>query len=182
MGTFDMLYMSLIVAMSVKQTFVAQCFSSAQAFWGDMINLHDVLSLKEQSTAAAFSALLLEQFSKRSIDHGMSSQSLAPVEKVTIVGASCTLDFVMSLNFRAIVFPQERLLIAELPSLSFRDMPVFVGDPEHPFVWVSASSPALELLKPNVPTVVEGLGCDHTPIVVRPAVNHLIHFFDELSL
>jgi len=37
MGTIDTLCVSLIVAMSMKRTFVPHCFSSTLAFWGDMV-------------------------------------------------------------------------------------------------------------------------------------------------
>jgi hypothetical protein len=91
MGTVDTLRVSLIVAMSVKRTFVAQCFSSALAFWCDMVDFNDVSILKEPFAPAAFSALFLEQFSERSIDHGMPSQSLTPVTYLPIIGTCRTL-------------------------------------------------------------------------------------------
>lgn len=61
-------------------------------------------------------------------------------------------------------------------------MPVCVRDPKHAFMRMAASGPALELLKQDEATVMEGLCCYHTAIVVGPAMNHLIQFFDELSL
>src|SRR5579859_4667381 len=105
MGTIDALRVSLIVAMSMKRTFVAHCFSSALAFWGDMVNFDDVSILKEPFTPLAFSALSLEQLSERSIDHGMFSQSLTPVKNIPIIGTFRPFDFDMSLNLGAIMFP-----------------------------------------------------------------------------
>ncbi len=61
-------------------------------------------------------------------------------------------------------------------------MPIVVRDPEHAFVRMAASGPALELLKQDEATVMEGFCCYHTAIVVGPAMYHLIQFFDELSL
>src|SRR5215467_15242728 len=47
---------------------------------------------------------------------------------------------------------------------------------------MSPLPPALKLLKQQVSAVMEGFFGDHTPIVVRPSMNHLVQFFDELSL
>ncbi len=105
MGTIDTLCVSLIVAMSVQRTFVAQCISSTLAFWCDMVDFKDVSILKEPFTPAAFSALFLEQFSERSIHHGMPSPSLTPVAYLSVIGTCCPLDFDMSLKLRAIMFP-----------------------------------------------------------------------------
>jgi hypothetical protein len=41
---------------------------------------------------------------------------------------------------------------------------------------------ALKLLKQDISTVMEGFFGDHTSIVIRPSVNHLIQLFNELSL
>jgi hypothetical protein len=69
MGTIDTLCVSLIVAMSVKHTFVAQVFFSTLAFRRDVINLNDVSILKEEFTPSAFFALPLKEFSEHSIEH-----------------------------------------------------------------------------------------------------------------
>ena len=61
MGTVDTPCMSLIMAMSMQCTFVAQFLSSTLAAWGDVINLNDVSVLKEQLTPSTFSSLLLEE-------------------------------------------------------------------------------------------------------------------------
>ncbi len=47
---------------------------------------------------------------------------------------------------------------------------------------MSPFPPLLKLLKQDIPTVMEAFFGDHTSIVVRPSMNHLIQFFDELSL
>ena len=56
--------MPLVVTMSVKSELVAEFFTAALAFWGDMIDFDLVLLPKEKFTPAAFSLLFLEQFSK----------------------------------------------------------------------------------------------------------------------
>lgn len=182
MGTIDTLGVSLIVAMAMQRTFVVQRFSAALTFWGDMVNFNDVSILKKQLTPAAFAALSLQQLAERSIDHGMSSQSLTPIEDLSIIRTCRSLDFAMSLNLGAIMFPQDRFLIAKNPSLPFCHMPVGIRDPEHAFVRMAASGPALELLKQDESAVMERFRRHHTAIVVRSAMDHLIQFFDELSL
>src|SRR5437588_12980961 len=106
MGTIDTLCVSLIVAMSVKDTFVAQVFFSALAFRRDVINLKDVSILKEQFAPTALSALLLKELSECSIDHRVSSQSLTPIQEVSIIGTCRSFHFDMALNLGAIMLPQ----------------------------------------------------------------------------
>ena len=88
----------------------------------------------------------------------------------------------MSLNLGAIMFPQDGSLIAEDPSFPVCYMPVFVRDPKHTFVRVTASGPTLKLLKQDEATVMEGFRGYHAAIVVCPAMDHLVQFFDKLSL
>ena len=47
---------------------------------------------------------------------------------------------------------------------------------------MSALCPSLKLLKQNVSAGMEDFFSDHTAIVVRPSVYHLIQLFNELSL
>ena len=47
---------------------------------------------------------------------------------------------------------------------------------------MSTFGPSLKLLKQDVSTVMEGFFSDHTAIVIRPSMDHLIELFDELSL
>jgi len=56
--------MPLVVTMAVKRTFVAQFFTTAFTFRGDMVNFDLIFISEEKSTPAAFSLLFLEQFSK----------------------------------------------------------------------------------------------------------------------
>jgi hypothetical protein len=49
-------------------------------------------------------------------------------------------------------------------------------------VRMSALPPSLKLLKQKVSAVMEGFFGDHTPIVIRPSMDHLVQFFNELSL
>jgi len=51
--------MPLIMTVSVKCTFVTEFFTSALAFWGDMINVYVILISEEKITPSAFSLLFL---------------------------------------------------------------------------------------------------------------------------
>ena len=126
MGTIDTLCVSLIVAMSMQRKFVTQFLASALTVWDDVINLDDVSVSKEQLTPSAFSSLLLEELSQRSIQHGMSSESLTPIQQIPIVGACCSFDFDMALDLGLIVLPEDGSLVGENPSLPLIHMPVFV--------------------------------------------------------
>jgi hypothetical protein len=59
--------MPLVVTMSVKGKLVAEFFTAALTFWGDMINFDLILLPEEKFTPSAFSLLFLEQFSKRGL-------------------------------------------------------------------------------------------------------------------
>jgi hypothetical protein len=54
----------LVVTMSGKSTFVAEFFTTAFTFRGDMVNLDLITVLEEKFTPSAFSLLLLSQFSQ----------------------------------------------------------------------------------------------------------------------
>ncbi len=86
MGTIDPSCVSLIMAMSMQCTFVPQFLSSSLAVRGDVINFDDVSVLKEQFTPATFSSLLLKELSQQSIEHGMGSESFAPIQQIPVVG------------------------------------------------------------------------------------------------
>ena len=126
MGTIDPSCVSLIMAMSMQCTFVPQFLSSSLAVRGDVINFDDVSVLKEQFTPATFSSLLLKELSQQSIEHGMGSESFAPIQQIPVVGASCSFDLDVSLDLGLVVLPQERSPVGEDPSLSLVHVPVFV--------------------------------------------------------
>lgn len=126
MGTIDMLCVSLIVAMSMQCTFIAQFFASALAARGDMINLDDVSVLKEQFTPSAFSSLLLKELFQRSMKHRVDSESLTPIQQIPIVGTGCSFDLDVSLDLGLVVLPEQRSPVGEDPSLSLVHVPVFV--------------------------------------------------------
>jgi len=170
------------MAMSMQCTFVPQFLSSSLAVRGDVINFDDVSVLKEQFTPATFSSLLLKELSQQSIEHGMGSESFAPIQQIPVVGASCSFDLDMTLDLGLVMLPEKRSPIGEAPPFPLIDMPVVVRNPDHAFVRMSAFGPALKLLKEDVSAVMEGFCGHHTAIIIRPFEYHLVQFFDELSL
>jgi hypothetical protein len=77
--------MSFIMAMPVKQTFVVEFFSSAKALWRQVVNFNDIRILKEQATPTTFPLLFTQQGPFDPIKHGMSRESLAPIEKISVI-------------------------------------------------------------------------------------------------
>jgi hypothetical protein len=133
---------SFIIAVSVEQEFVAEFFVAAFTLWGNVVDFNDISVLKEQLTPTTFPLLLAQEDSLDSIAHRMIFQSLAPIEKIPIVEAGCSLDFDVSLDVCLAVFPQLGLLASKLPTLSRVYMPVFVRDPVPSFVGMAALSPS----------------------------------------
>ncbi len=117
------------MAMSVKQTPVAEFFSSAFTLGGDMVDFDDIGVLKKQLTPTTFPLLFAQEHALDPIEHGMGPQLLAPVEEIAIVGTDRSLHFGVLLDVRLSMFPQRDVLALELPALSFLHMPVFVRDP-----------------------------------------------------
>ena len=140
--TIDTFGVSFIMAMPVKRELVAEFFSSAFALRRDVIDFNHISVLKEQPAPTTFPLLFAQQDALDPIEHGMGFQSLAPIETVPVVGTGRSLDFDVLLDMRLSVFPQRRLLAAEMPALSFLHMPVFVRDPMPSLVGVAAFGPA----------------------------------------
>ena len=105
-GTVVTLGVTLIVAIVMESTFVAQLFPAADAFGGDVVYLNPVSILKEQSAPAAFSFLFLEELAQRSAKHVVLAESLTPIQQISIIGGGLTLHFDVSLDLREAVCPQ----------------------------------------------------------------------------
>jgi hypothetical protein len=157
--------------MSMKRTFVADLFSSALTPWRDMVNFDEIIILEVQSTPAAFSCLLLQEFAFGPVQQVMFAESLAPIHEVSIIWAGRSFDFDMPLDMRLRVIPQSGFPISEYPATAFIHMPVLVGDPTFAFVWMAVSGPLLELEKQNVFTVVEDFGGNHCSMIPRPSTH-----------
>jgi hypothetical protein len=88
----------------------------------------------------------------------------------------------MALDLGLVMLPENRSPVGEDPPLPILSMPVLVRDPGHAFVRMSAFGPSLKLLKQKVSAVMEDFFGEHTPVVIRPSMYHLIQFANELSL
>src|SRR5690242_12117218 len=99
----------------------------------------------------------------------MSGQSLAPVEKIAVVGAGRSLDFDVFLDMGLAVLPESFLLGAEFPALSFIHMPVFVHNPVSSLLWVTAFNPSSESEVEHIITGLKGPGCHCSTVVVGPS-------------
>jgi hypothetical protein len=75
-----MLCMPLIMAVSMKCTFVTEFVPSACAFGNHVIDLYVILIFEEKFTPTTFSFLFLEQFAQGSTQHCVFFESCAPVE------------------------------------------------------------------------------------------------------
>jgi hypothetical protein len=105
-GTMVTLGVTLIVAMVMENTCVAQFFSAAEAFGGDVVYLNHVSILKEQSAPAAFSFLFLEELPQCSAKHVVLAESLPPIQQISIIGGRLTFHFDVPLDMREAVCPQ----------------------------------------------------------------------------
>ncbi|GHO50436.1 hypothetical protein KSX_85990 [Ktedonospora formicarum] len=105
MGTTFTLSVSLIVAMAMKDAFVTQFLPSTEAPRRNVIDFHNVLIFEEQFTPLTFALLFSEQDSQCSTEHVMVAESLTPIQKVSIIWASCSLHFGVSLDMRMAMIP-----------------------------------------------------------------------------
>jgi hypothetical protein len=88
----------------------------------------------------------------------------------------------MALDMREIMAPYGGFFVFENPSFAILNMPIFVGYPSFPFVWVSSSPPLLELLKQMFPATAEGFGGYHCLVIIGPSVYHRVQLANELPL
>src|SRR5712692_3484420 len=98
MGTIFTLGVSLIVAMSMKDAFVAQFFPSAETSGRNVIDFHNILIFEEQSTPLTFPFLFSKQDTQCSTKHVVVAESLTPVQKVSVIRASSSFHFGVSLD------------------------------------------------------------------------------------
>ncbi len=105
MGTIFTLGVSLIVAMAMKDAFVTQFFPSAQASRCNVIDFHSILIFEEQFTPLTFPFLFSKQDPQCSTKHVVVAESLTPVQKVSVIWASSSLHFDVSLDMRMAMIP-----------------------------------------------------------------------------
>jgi hypothetical protein len=181
-GTVYTSGVSLVMAMSMKQTFIAHFFSSSLAFRSNMVNFQEIVIFEVQSTPSACPCLFLQEFAFDATQQVMFAEPLTPVDQVSVIWAGRSLDFDMTLNMGLWVVPQGGFSIREGPTFSFIHMPIGIGYPTLAFVWVSESCPVLQLEKQDIFTVIKHLGCCHRSVISRPSSNLCIQLSNELSL
>jgi hypothetical protein len=96
--------MSFIVTMSMKSEEIARSIVSSVPI--SVVDLHNVLICKEQSTPSTPAVLPLQCFGQCSGQERVCFQSLAPVQEVSVVRTRFTLDFDVSPNVRLAVHPE----------------------------------------------------------------------------
>lgn len=97
--------MSLIVAMSMECEFVTEFFPASLTSGRNMIDFNHISVFEMQVAPAAFSSLLLQKLPFDAADEVVFAESLAPIQQISIVRASGSLDFDMSLNMGLRVIP-----------------------------------------------------------------------------
>ena len=96
--------MPLVMTVAMEDLKVAESIRSSQAFGEDVIDFPDISIVKGQSTIAAFPFLLGEKSRDFSAEQGMMlHESLTPIEKITIIWASCSSYFHMVRDSRLAV-------------------------------------------------------------------------------
>jgi hypothetical protein len=134
--------MPLVVAVSMESHEVTQFVASFLILWGNMVDFHTVSVSEGQFTPATFSLLLLEELGEFSIKHRVTSESLTPVEKVSIIGAGVPFHLhVSSDGGIAMISQGMSLLIPEYPLACFIRLPVAVFYPISVFVGVPTPCP-----------------------------------------
>ncbi len=105
-GTVVALGVTLIVAVPMERKFVTEFLTPALTFRGDMVYLHHVSILKEQSTPTTFPRLFLEELTQYSAKHVVLAEALTPIQQISIIGGSLTFHFDVPLDMSETVCPQ----------------------------------------------------------------------------
>ena len=105
MGTVFTLGVSLIVAVSMKDVFVTQFFPTTQTSRRNVIDFHPILIFEEQSTPLTFPLLFAKQDTQCPTQQVVVAESLTPVQQVSVIRASSSLHFDVSLDVRMAMIP-----------------------------------------------------------------------------
>ncbi len=181
-GTVNTPCVSLVVAMSMERAFVTEFFSSTLVSRSDMVDLNHVSFFKLQFAPPASSCLLLQEFAFDATQEVVFTESLTPIDEISIVWAGRSFDFDMPLDMGLRVIPQGDLLVSEYPAVAVIHMPVFVSYPSVACVRVPGSCPLLELQKQDRFTMIEDFCCGHRAVIPGPSSNFRIQLAHELAL
>ena len=130
--------MSFIVTMSMKSEEVVRSVVSSVPI--SVVDLYHIFICEKQSTPSAPSILPLQRFGQCSGQEWVCSQSLAPIEEVSVIRTRSTLDFDVSPDVR-ITVPAEfgALWRCEHPVAVSLSSPVFTIYPLTSLVGVPKS-------------------------------------------
>ncbi len=181
-GTVFTPSVSLLVAVSMKNVFVAQLLPSAETSRKNMVDFYLIFIREEPSTPGASPFLFSEQPPQRSTKQIVLAESLTPIQQVAIIGARRPFDFDMSLDVGVGMIPQRSVLIGEYPAVALVHMPVLVGYPSSAFVGVSALSPLLKLQEESFTADAKGLGGCYRSVIVGPPADRGVQLFDKFPL
>ena len=170
------------MAMSVEEEFVPEFLTTPFTFRRNVVDFNDIGVLKEHLTPTTFPLLFAQQCAFDPIKHGVVFEPLAPVQEIASVGTGCSLHFDVLLDMRLAMFPQQGVLAAELPALSFLHMPVFVRNPVSSFMRVRACCPPSQLEVEHIVTGLERLCGHRSTVVIGPSPIHPVQLVYELFL
>jgi len=92
--------MSFIMAMSMQGNLVTQIVASSLAFWGDVVKFDEISWSKQKLTPSTFPLLLFQEFGYRPSEEWMISESLTPIQEVSVIWTGFTFDLGVSLDLR----------------------------------------------------------------------------------
>jgi hypothetical protein len=178
----------LIVAMSVVHPLVADVIPSPKGERDGMVEFENVPVLKVEAASWALPFLDGQQFCSLVPHEGVLSESLGPVDQVSIVRTGMASDFDMVLTVRVCVVPHIQrfglsLFVLDVraksaPSIQF-DGVLVPGPPFAFLLIVSRLSPSCELSVGCAVTDAKGLRTDHPFVIVHPSPNDGVKATDD---
>jgi len=153
-------------------------------FGQDVIDF-DVVTIHEVPTAGSTSPLLLlpEPGDARWY-MGMASEASAPVQPVSVIGATCALHFHIALVWCVVVTSQGLRTVCglEAPALSIVHSPVFARNPMFRFLGMTGDSPSPQHRIHRVVEPLKGACAADMGIVRTPANDRRIEGVDQRLL
>ena len=119
MDTFGLQFcMPLIMAMSMESLKVRKCLCASQTEREDVIYFYQIPILEVQPTISTSPFIAFQQLSDCAVCHGMLSQSLCPIDEITIIGACYPPNLDVALDGSMRISPEGHLFRPECPPLS----------------------------------------------------------------
>ena|GEM_PF-5139993 len=143
---------------------------------------HRIAELKVQSTASTSSLLCLQEPCDSLGQFGVCACSCAPVDRITIKGATVPLHFDVPSNGNVRHLKECRFLTGSKRPAVRAEQPVFTGDPATAFVGVTASCPSPEFSIDEHIHLIEDLLRNDRGEVISPPPNDRIQHPDHRHL